>query len=223
MLHTWYSRQENIDDVSHILGEALIKSNLNMIARDVLDYPSGSTRRQSIHREFPPQPSIYSRTKSEQRGLLPYPREILGGKTEHRKVQEDRSRLTRWKSEQKYDAEHPLEQKSVESIMLEYPSGSKRSKSVQREEHPYRSKRGDFEQREYLWYQSGSAERNPEQKRLVNPGESTRPKSEQIKILEHPSRIARSKSEQSEYPRHPSAPGEVELEQRKIRGSTRYT
>ena len=38
VLHEWYRRQDNLDDFCQDLGEALIKSNLNMIAATVLDY-----------------------------------------------------------------------------------------------------------------------------------------------------------------------------------------
>ena len=38
MLHTWYKRQDKLDDLCKNLGNALIKSNLNLIATIVLDY-----------------------------------------------------------------------------------------------------------------------------------------------------------------------------------------
>ena len=42
MLHEWYRRQDNPNDFCRNLGEALIKSNFNMIATTVLDYkPTG--------------------------------------------------------------------------------------------------------------------------------------------------------------------------------------
>ena len=39
MLCTWFSRQGNQNDAQCILGEALIDSDLNKIAREILDYP----------------------------------------------------------------------------------------------------------------------------------------------------------------------------------------
>ena len=41
MLFTWLSRQVNRVEAYNNLGEALVRSNLNMIATEILDFPSG--------------------------------------------------------------------------------------------------------------------------------------------------------------------------------------
>ena len=64
MLHVWYRRQENMDE-AYNLREALIKSNLNMIAAEVLDYQLVSTRKRSEHRVLPQHPLGAIKRKSE--------------------------------------------------------------------------------------------------------------------------------------------------------------
>ena len=87
MLHVWYRRQENMDE-AYNLREALIKSNLNMIAAEVLDNQLVSTRKRSEHRVLPQQPFGAIKRKLEQRKAPEYRLGSTRGKSIHNELSE---------------------------------------------------------------------------------------------------------------------------------------
>ena len=212
-----------MDEAYRNLREALIKSNLNIIAREVLNYPSESTRWQQ--REFSQHPSTPVTGKLEQRELTQHPSGSFRRKLGQRKEPDDWSGFTRGKSAHSELSELPY--RCIRGNLDQ--SGSTRRKSEQKLhqqpsaqleqkysfQHASLSTGCQSDKRDFSQYPSISTRRKSDQKdTLEEQSGSTRQKSERMKVREDP-------AEHRESLRHPSTPSTVKQEQENVSGSFR--